>query len=159
MVVSVSTCPHRLQDNTKTKTKEINVKQQVLFICTHNSARSQMAEGLMNALLGDRYEASSAGTEQTRVKPQAIEVLSEIGIDITGHRSKTIDEFQGIQFDVVVTVCDNAQETCPFFPGKKVLHKSFNDPSNTDGSEEEKLEAFRKTRDEIKAWLFDSFSD
>ena len=111
----------------------------------------------MNALLGDRYEASSAGTEQTRVKPQAIQALSDIEIDITHHRSKTIDEFRGTQFDVVVTVCDNAKETCPFFPGKQVVHKSFNDPSSTDGSEEEKLEAFRRTRDEIKAWLLETF--
>jgi len=133
------------------------VKQRILFICTHNSARSQMAEGLMNALLGDRYEASSAGTEQTRVKPQAIQVLSDIGIDITHHRSKIIDEFRGTQFDIVVTVCDNAKETCPFFPGKKVVHKSFSDPSSADGSEEEKLEAFRRVRDEIKAWLLDTF--
>jgi arsenate reductase len=117
-----------------------------------------MAEGLTNALLGGRYEASSAGTEQTRVKPQAIEVLSELGIDISHHRSKTIDEFRGTQFDVVVTVCDNAKETCPFFPGKKVVHKSFADPSSADGSEEEKLEAFRQVRDEIKAWLLDTFS-
>lgn len=113
----------------------------------------------MNALLGDRYEASSAGTEQTRVKPQAIQALSEIGIDISHHRSKTIDEFRGTQFDVVVTVCDNAKETCPFFPGKKVVHKSFNDPSNTEGGEEKKLEAFRRTRDEIKVWLLDIFSN
>jgi arsenate reductase (thioredoxin) len=129
------------------------MKQTILFICTHNSARSQIAEGLVNHYFGERWEASSAGIIATFVKPFAIKALAEIGIDISQHTSKTIAAFQGQEFDVVVTVCDSARETCPFFPGKKVIHKSFADPSNVEGTNEEKLAAFCRTRDEIKAWL------
>lgn len=124
----------------------------ILFICTHNSARSQLAEALTNHHFGARWQASSAGTEQTRVKPQAIAVLQEAGIHTASLRSKTVEEFAGQQFDVVVTVCDSAQEACPFFPGKRVVHHSFNDPSNA--SDAEKLAAFRASRDEILAWLY-----
>ena len=133
------------------------MKRSVLFVCTHNSARSQMAEGLLNALVGDRYEAASAGTSATRVRPEAIAVLAELGIDIAHHRSKTVEEFRGRLFDVVVTVCDNARETCPFFPGKLVLHQSFLDPAAAAGSEEEVLEAFRKVRDQIASWIVATF--
>jgi arsenate reductase len=129
------------------------MKHTILFICTHNSARSQLGEGLVNHYFGDTWEASSAGTEQTFVKPFATKAMAEAGIDISHHSSKTIDAFQGMQFDVVVTVCDSARETCPFFPGKNVVHHSFTDPSNAQGSDADKLAAFCNTRDEIKVWL------
>ncbi|ACI19105.1 arsenate reductase ArsC [Dictyoglomus thermophilum] len=129
-------------------------KKKILFVCTHNSARSQMAEGIVNALYGDEYEAYSAGTEPRGVNPLAIEVLKEIGIDISHHRSKSIEEFKGQEFDYVVTVCDNAKENCPFFPGgKKYIHRGFMDPASVEGSYEEKLYAFRKVRDEIMDWI------
>ncbi len=127
--------------------------KEILFICTHNSARSQIAEGLVNALYGDKLRAFSAGTEQTRVNPFAIEVLKEIGIDISHHTSKTVNVFKDRVFDIVVTVCDHAKETCPFFPGKLVIHRAFDDPSSVDGSEEDKLMAFRRARDDINNWI------
>ncbi len=130
-----------------------NGKKEVLFICTHNSARSQMAEGLVNALYSDRFRAYSAGTEKTKVNPLAIEVMKEIGIDISHHTSKTVEVFRDRLFDIVVTVCDNARETCPFFPGKKVIHRSFEDPSSAMGTREERLQVFRRVRDEIKEWI------
>jgi arsenate reductase len=133
------------------------MKRSVLFICTHNSARSQMAEGLLNGLVGDRYEAASAGIEATRVRPEAIAVLAELGIDISRHRSKTLEEFRGRQFDFVVTVCDSARERCPFFPGKQVLHESFLDPSAARGDEQEVLEAFRRARDQVASWIVATF--
>lgn len=133
-------------------------KQTILFICTHNSARSQMAEGLMRHFHSDRFEAFSAGTEATLVRPEAIKVLAELGIDISSHSSKTLERFLKIELDYVVTVCDSANEACPFFPGgKKRIHKSFRDPSNTKGKEEEVLQAFRDVRDEIRLWLDESF--
>lgn len=129
-------------------------KKRVLFICTHNSARSQMAEGLTNHFFGDKWKAFSAGTEATFVKPEAIKVLNDINIDISGARSKLSTEFRGEEFNLVVTVCDNAKENCPFFPGaKKYIHKGFTDPSDVKGNEEKKIEAFRKSRDEIREWL------
>ncbi len=137
-----------------------NGKKRVIFICTHNSARSQMAEGLLRALYGDKFEAFSAGTVATQVNPFAIAVMKEIGIDISHHRSKTIDEFRDQSFDYVVTVCDHAKETCPYFPnGKIMLHKGFVDPSSVEGSEQEKLKVFRKVRDEIKAWIEETFGN
>ncbi len=129
------------------------MKHTILFICTHNSARSQLGEGLVNHYFGDIWQASSAGTEKTFVKPFAIKAMAEAGIDITHHTSKTIHAFQGKIFDVVVTVCDSARENCPFFPGKKVVHQSFVDPSNVQGSDTDKLAAFCRTRNEIKVWL------
>jgi arsenate reductase (thioredoxin) len=129
-------------------------KKSVLFICVHNSARSQMAEGLMNARYGDRFSASSGGTEATRVHPGAIKAMAEIGVDISGHRSKSIDEFEGRRFDFVVTVCDENQKDCPFFPGGHVyIHQAFPDPAACVGTDEEILSCFRKSRDEIKAWM------
>jgi len=126
------------------------MKKKILFICTHNSARSQMAEGYMNAKYGDRYEVFSGGTEVTRVHPVAIEVMKEIGIDISGHRSKLIDEFFGKGIETVVTVCDSAQKACPFFPGaKEVIHISFPDPSAFSGDEEMVRQKFRIVRDAI----------
>ena len=130
-----------------------SLKKKVLFICTHNSARSQMAEGLLNALYGDRYKAYSAGIEPTKVNPYAVEVMAEIGIDLSRQRSKSIEEFREKNFDYVITLCDHAKEACPFFPGEKILHKSFEDPSKFKGTEEEILEETRRIRDEIKYWL------
>ena len=129
-------------------------KPKILFLCTHNSARSQMAEGYMNARYGDRYEAFSAGTEATRVHPVAIAVMQEIGIDISGHRSKVLDEFFGKGIDTVVTVCDSAHGACPFFPGAKdVIHQGFPDPSGFKGTDEEVLAKFREVRDQITHWI------
>jgi len=129
-------------------------KKRILFICVHNSARSQMAEGLVNALHGDRYEAVSGGTEATRVHPAAIKAMAEIGIDISGHRSKSIDEFEGERFDDVVMVCDDKQADCPFFPGgKEYIHHAFDDPAACTGTDDEVLACFRRSRDEIRAWV------
>ena len=122
----------------------------MLFLCTHNSARSQMAEGLLGHLAGDRFEPFSAGTEATRVRPEAIEAMREIGVDISGQRSETLDQYLDEPFDYVVTVCDDANESCPVFPGaKRRLHWSFADPSGAEGAE--RLPAFREARDGIRA--------
>jgi arsenate reductase len=115
------------------------MKQKVLFICTNNSARSQIAEGFLNTLFKNNYEAYSAGTQQTSLNPYAVNVMKEVGIDISKHRSKSIEEFKNYRFDFVITVCDDAKESCPFFPGKKVIHKSFKDPAKYEGSVEEKI--------------------
>jgi arsenate reductase len=123
----------------------------VLFVCTHNSARSQMAEGLLRELGGGRFEALSAGTEVTGVRPEAIQVMSEIGIDISGQESKSVEGFIGQEFAWVVTVCDQARETCPIFPGaEQIAHWGFDDPAEAQGSEEERLQVFRRVRDEIR---------
>jgi arsenate reductase (thioredoxin) len=123
----------------------------VLFVCTHNSARSQMAEGMVRAWGGDGFEAFSAGTEATGVRPEAIEVMREIGIDIGDHHSKTILPFIGESFAWVVTVCDAAKEACPVIPGaKQQAHWSIADPSAVEGSEEERLAAFREARDVLR---------
>jgi arsenate reductase (thioredoxin) len=128
------------------------MKKKVLFLCTHNSCRSQMAEGLVNADLGDRFQAFSAGTEATRVNEMAIAVLAEIGIDISGHRSKTLDEFSGEKFDYVITLCGSANEQCPlFFGGVQRVHIGFDDPSRGRGTTGEKLADFRRVRDEIRS--------
>jgi arsenate reductase len=129
-------------------------KKKVLFICTHNSARSQMAEGLTNHLFRNKLKAYSAGTEKTKVKKLAIEAMKDIDIDISNQFSKTIDYFKNEKFDYVVTVCNNAQQNCPFFPGAdKYFHASFKDPSDVKGSHEKKLKAFIKTRQKIKGWI------
>lgn len=117
-----------------------------------------MAEGFLRHLYGDLYEAYSAGLEATEVNPYAVKVMRELGIDISSHRSKRIDEFKGVLFDYVVTVCDSAKERCPFFPGKKIIHKGFEDPAEFVGEEEEKLKVFRKVRDEIRDWIIETFS-
>jgi arsenate reductase len=132
-------------------------KTSVLFICRNNSARSQMAEGLLNAMYGVNYEAFSAGITPTIVNSYAVEVMKEIGIDLSKHYSKSIDDFKDKKFDYVVTVCDSAKETCPFFPGKKTLHRNFKDPVESESSIEEALDAFRKVRDEIKKWITETF--
>jgi len=125
-------------------------KKRVLILCTGNSARSQMAEGLFRHEAGDAFEVFSAGTKPSSVRPEAIAVMNEIGIDISGHRSKSVDEFAGNQIDYVITVCDNARESCPIFPGEtKRLHWSFQDPAAVQGSEDERKSAFRRIRDQI----------
>jgi len=132
----------------------------VLFICWHNSARSQMAEGLLNHLAGEEYRALSAGIEPGEVNPLAIDVMKEVGIDISHHSSKGIDEFLGMEIDYVVTVCDQAKEACPAFPGgKRRIHRGFEDPSAFGGSREERLEAFRRARDDIRKWLEQTLLD
>jgi arsenate reductase len=129
-------------------------KKRVLILCTGNSARSQMAEGLLRHDGGDEFEVVSAGVEPSRVRPQAIEAMRELGIDISGHRSKSVDEFAGQEFDYVITVCDNANERCPVFPGKtQRVHWSFDDPAAAEGSEAERLAVFRRVRDEIRGRL------
>ncbi len=133
-------------------------KQRVLFVCTHNSARSLMAEALLRARFGDRYEAYSAGTESRGVHPLTRAVLEEMGVDTSGLHSKTIDTYRDVEFDYVVTVCDHAKETCPYFPNARIrLHASFEDPSAAEGDEDVRLSAFRRTRDAIDAWLRESF--
>lgn len=135
-------------------------KRKVLFLCTHNSARSQMAEGFLKAMGGNRYEVFSAGTEPFLVHPLAIEVMKEAGVDISQHRSKGLETFLDKDLDLVITVCDQVKERCPLFPGgKKVMHKGFKDPSATEGEEEEKRAAFRKARDEIRDWIRETFVD
>ncbi|MBX3293799.1 MAG: arsenate reductase ArsC [Acidobacteria bacterium] len=125
-------------------------RSKVLILCTGNSARSQMAEGLLRRIAGDRFEVESAGTVASFVRPQAIEAMREIGIDISQHRSKCLDEFLHTPFDHVITVCDNANETCPMFPGTaKRAHLSFDDPAAATGTDDEILDEFRRIRDEI----------
>lgn len=126
-------------------------RQRVIFVCTHNSARSQMAEGMLRAWGGDRFEAFSAGTEATRVRPEAITVMGEIGIDISGHESKTLEPFMGEAFSWLITVCDDAKEACPVVPGvARQAHWSIEDPSEVDGGEETRLAAFREARDVLR---------
>lgn len=131
-------------------------KEKVLFICNQNSGRSQMAEALLRMLYGDRYEVYSAGLIPSSVNPFAIKTMQELGVDMSSHRSKSIDEFKDIVFDYVVTVCDVARETCPYFPGRQVLHHSFSS-ARSEGSEEEILTSFGRVRDEIRAWLQEQF--
>ena len=143
-------------------------KKKVLFLCTHNSARSQMAEGLLRAMYGEEYEAYSAGVVATSVDPSAVKVMKEIGVDISGQHSKTSSEFGDTIFDLAVTVCDRARQACPIcstrleLPGslpkaREVIHRSFEDPAAALGTEEEQLEAFRRVRDEIADWISWSF--
>jgi arsenate reductase len=134
----------------------MNDRKRVLILCTGNSARSQMAEGLFRHLAGDRFEVASAGVAPSHVRPEAIEVMRELDIDISGHRSKSVDEFLGQEFDYVITVCDNANEQCPVFPGKtKRIHWSFEDPAAAPGDEAARLAVFRRVRDELAARLQD----
>lgn len=129
-------------------------RKRVLILCTGNSARSQMAEGLLRHLAGDRFEVASAGVAPTRVRPEAIEAMHEIGIDISDHHSKSVDEFSGQKLDYVITVCDNANEQCPVFPGNtKRIHWSFEDPAAIKADKKSRLAAFRQTRDKIRRQL------
>jgi arsenate reductase len=143
-------------------------KKKVLFLCFHNSARSQMAEGLLRAMYGNKYEVQSAGVQATHVDPRAVKAMSEIGIDISGQYSKSMTDLRGILFDVAVTVCDKAKEMCPLCrvsllafittpAAKEVIHRTFKDPATAKGSEEEQLNAFRQTRDDIKEWIIQTF--
>ena len=126
-------------------------KRRVLFVCTHNSARSQMAEAMLNAWGEAKFAAFSAGTEATGIKPETIQVMDEIGISLDGHRSKTIDEFRGQRFEWFITVCDEAQKNCPVLPGvEDVAHWSIEDPSLAEGTPEQRLAVFRQVRDDIR---------
>lgn len=129
-------------------------KKKVLILCTGNSARSQMAEGLLRHDAGDQFEVASAGVAPTQVRVEAVEAMREIGIDISGYRSKSVDEFTGQEFDYVITVCDNANEQCPLFPGQtQRIHWSFQDPAAAQGDNEARLDVFRRVRDEIRSRL------
>lgn len=131
-------------------------KKRVLILCTGNSARSQMAEGLLRHDAGEHFDVESAGTKASFVRTEAIAVMRELGIDISGHRSKNVDEFEGQQFDYVITVCNNARETCPVFFGKaQKLHHDFEDTAAVTGSEEQRLGVFRHVRDRLRAYLRD----
>ena len=135
------------------------MKKRVLILCTGNSARSQMAEGLLLHIGEGGYSVESAGTKPSLVRPEAIAVLKEIGIDISTNRSKSVEEFAGREFDFVITVCDNARENCPYFPAQtKLIHHSFADPAAVEGDEETRLQAFRKVRDEIHRFLLEFIS-
>ena len=127
-------------------------KLRVLFVCTHTRARSQRAEGFLRFHGGDRFEAFSAGTEATAVRPQAVNVMAELGIDISRQESKTFERYLGEPFAWVITVCDRARQSCPVFPGtENTAHWGFDDPAEAEGSEAERMEVFRRVRDEINA--------
>ena len=132
----------------------MNDRKKVLILCTGNSARSQMAEGLLRQIAGDKFDVESAGTIASFVRPHAIAAMAEIGVDISGHRSKCLDEFLNERFDYIITVCDNANQSCPVFPGNATrIHWSFDDPAEAEGTEEEKFTAFRRIRDQIRKRL------
>ena len=134
------------------------MSKKILILCTGNSARSQMAEGLLKYICQNKYEVFSAGTKPSIVRPEAIKVLREIGINITNNRSKSVDEFVNQEIDYVFTICDNAKENCPYFPAKtKLIHHSFVDPAEIEGDEDTRLAAFRQVRDEIKKYLENDF--
>lgn len=129
-------------------------KERVLILCTGNSARSQMAEGLLRELHGDKFEVHSAGVDPSIVRPEAIDVMKEIGIDISGHTSKSADLFDGQKFDYIITVCDNAKEQCPYFPGSaKRIHRTFEDPASASCTYDDRAAAFRRVRDQISEYL------
>ena len=129
-------------------------KKRVLILCTGNSARSQMAEGLLRYDAGDRFDVFSAGLKPTRVRPEAVAVMNELGIDISGQWSKSIEGYRNSTFEYVITVCDNANETCPVFPATtRRIHQSFQDPAALEGSEDERLAMFRRVRDQLRAYL------
>ncbi|HET9014186.1 MAG TPA: arsenate reductase ArsC [Thermomicrobiaceae bacterium] len=134
------------------------IRTRVLFLCTHNSARSQMAEGLLRVLGGSRFESLSAGTEATAVRPLAIQAMAEAGIDISGQTSKTLDRYLGERLDFVVTVCDRANATCPVFPGAvRRLHWSIDDPSAVTSTPAEQIAAYRRARDELRERIVATF--
>lgn len=134
-------------------------KQQVLFLCTANSARSQMAEGLLRQFGSERFDVYSAGMQPKGVHPLALRVMDELGIDLRSHSSKSVDKFMGRHFDYIVTVCDSARETCPLFPSAgRLLHWSFEDPAAIQGSEEDRLHVFRKVRDQLAAHIREQFA-
>jgi arsenate reductase (thioredoxin) len=138
--------------------KKSSEKKSVLFICTHNAVRSQMAEAFLNIIYGDRYTAFSAGTDPAQVDPLVIQVMKEAGIDISGYQSKSLDDFREKEFDYVITVCDQARESCPYFPGgHRRVHKSFADPSKFQGNDEDRINEYRRIRDDIKKWIEKEF--
>lgn len=155
-----SSLPETSASETSASEADAPSRDVVVFVCTHNSARSQMAEGYLRARYGDRYEVHSAGTEQTHVRPLAIEVMQEWDVDLSGHHSKTLDALDDVAKDYVVTVCDNAREACPVVPARKaVLHQSFEDPSAATGTDDERRAVFRRVRDAIAAWIDDTFGE
>ena len=134
----------------------VKSRKRVLFLCNHNSVRSQMAEGLLKSMYGEYYDVHSAGSSPSTLNPYAVKVMAEIGIDISKYRSKSIKEFQGTKFDYIVTVCNEG--ACPPFPGgKHYLHKSFKDPAAFEGSYEDEIIVFKEVRDEMKVWIEDTF--
>jgi len=136
----------------------MTMKKRVFFLCTENSCRSQMAEGIMRHLYGESFEVFSAGTKPTTVNPRAIKVMAEIGIDISGYKSKSVQEFLGKDFDFVITTCDDAKESCPIFSGgSHHIRWNFKDPAEARGFEEEVLSVFRRVRDEIKLRIQEEF--
>ena len=136
------------------------MKQKVLFICTHNSARSQMAEAFLKDRYPEKFEVFSAGTKPGKINPYVVKVMAESGFDLSKNKTKNVNQFLDSGIDFVITVCNNAKETCPFFPGaKEYMHHSFNDPSRFNGSEEEILEQVRVVRDAIKNWVEKTFED
>ncbi|MCX5848465.1 MAG: arsenate reductase ArsC [Deltaproteobacteria bacterium] len=138
--------------------KKCSPQKSVLFVCTHNSFRSQMAEALLNKIYGDRYTAFSAGSDPTQIDPLVVSVMSEIGIDVSNYRSKGLNIFKDTKFNCVVTVCDQAKESCPYFPGGNLhLHKGFPDPSGFKGNHEDVINEYRRVRDEIKNWIEKEF--
>ena len=133
-------------------------KPTVLILCTGNSARSQMAEGLLKHICGDRFDIHSAGTRPIGVSPEAVEVLGEVGIDISRNVSKSVDSFVGREFDYVLTVCDNARENCPYFPARtKLIHHAFEDPWFAEGGHEQRVAAYRRVRDQVDRYLKEDF--
>lgn len=133
-------------------------KPKILILCTGNSARSQMAEGLLSHIGQGKYDVFSAGTKPSVVRPEAIKALAEIGIDISQNRSKSVDEFSGVEMDYVLTVCDKAKGDCPYFPAAtKLIHHSFDDPAEIVGDEETRMAVFRRVRDEIQRYLENDF--
>lgn len=140
----------------RTLAGEENVKQKILFVCTHNAGRSQMAEGYTNARYGDRYDAFSAGTEPGTLNPHAVRAMAEIGIDISGHRQKDLSAFKGVEMDVLVAVCKGGR--CPVFLwAMKVIHREFADPSRLADTDEEIMGGVRRIRDDICAWIDETF--
>jgi arsenate reductase len=135
-------------------------KRTVIFVCTQNAGRSQMAEGYLRARYGDRYEAFSAGTHPSRISRKAIAAMKEIGVNISGHRSKSLDEFAGQELDIAVTLCDRAGAVYPIVPfAKETIHRSFPDPGGFTGTEEEVMARIREVRDEITRWIDSQFGD
>lgn len=134
-------------------------KKSILVLCTGNSARSQMAEGLLTHICGPAFDVYSAGTQPASVRPEAIKVLADIGLDISNNRSKSVDEFAEREIDYVLTVCDNAKENCPYFPARtRLVHHAFDDPAGVTGDEATRFDAFRRVRDEIDAYLRGDFA-
>ena len=141
------------------KTLGSSRKKRILFICAHNAGRSQIAEGVVNHLLGDRFYAKSGGTKPSSVNPYVIKAMAEVGIDISGHRSKNIKDLSEPEFDFVVTMCSEDDDICPFYPGEVHIHQAFDDPSRITGTDDEIMVGVRRIRDEIMAWIESEFNE